>query len=147
MEPKEKKQQRKLLQELLEYHDKGKGLMNLGLFLSGVSAIGLIFPIIFLWLAVREIFLMYPNITLTHELQNYVYLSAIIAISSMILYCIGLLCTHKVAFTVAKNIRYKSLSHLMELPLGYFQKSGSGKLRRLISDSAGRTETYIAHQL
>lgn len=143
----DKKEKRKLLQELLEYYPKGKGLMNLGLLLSGISAIGLIFPIIFLWFAVKEIFLMYPTITLTQELENYVYLSVIIAIVSMLIYCIGLLCTHKVAFAVAKNMRYKSLSHLMELPLGYFQKSGSGKLRRLISDSAVRTETYIAHQL
>lgn len=39
------------------------------------------------------------------------------------------------------------MSHLMTLPLGYFQDSGTGKLRRTISDSATGTETYIAHQL
>ena len=39
------------------------------------------------------------------------------------------------------------MSHLMKLPLGYFNETGSGKLRRVISDSATLTETYLAHQL
>ncbi len=41
-------------------------------------------------------------------------------------------------------MRYKSITHLMNLPLGYFNQSGSG---RIIDGAASSTETYLAHQL
>ncbi len=40
-----------------------------------------------------------------------------------------------------------SYKHIMSLPLGFFSNIGSGKLCRIINDSAGATETYLAHQL
>ena len=40
-----------------------------------------------------------------------------------------------------------ALHHLAKLPVGYFKQEGSGKLRRIIDDGAGQTETYLAHQL
>ncbi|MFI3254933.1 MAG: ABC transporter ATP-binding protein [Eubacteriales bacterium] len=143
----EKKEKRKVLAELLVYYPKGKGLMNLSLLLSGISAIGLTLPVLFLWLAIEEVFLMYPNVVLTPSLTTYIYASVAVAVGSILIYCISLLCSHKVAFAVAKAMKYETMSHLMNLPLGYFQDSGSGKLRRTISDSATRTETYLAHQL
>ncbi len=142
-----KKEKRKILAELLVYHPKSKGFMQLGLFLSALSAVGLMLPVVFLWLAVENVFYQYPNIVLTPELKSYVYFSVGSAVTGMLLYCLALLCTHKVAFSVARQIKYHTMAHLMNLPLGYFQESGSGKLRRTISDSARRTEDYMAHQL
>lgn len=143
----EKKAKRKVLEELLVYYPKGKGIMNISLCLSGISAIGLTLPVVFLWLAIEEVFLMYPNVVMTPTLSAYIYASVAVAVGSILIYCISLLCSHKVAFAVAKQMKYDSMSHLMNLPLGYFQDSGSGKLRRTISESATRTETYLAHQL
>lgn len=142
-----KKEKRKLLEELLVYYPKGKGVMHFGLLLSALSAVGLMLPVVFLWLAVKEVFLMYPDIVLTPTLKTYVYTSVGSAVIGMSLYCFALLCTHKVAFAVAREMKYATMSHLMKLPLGYYQGEGSGKLRRTISDSAQRTESYIAHQL
>ncbi len=143
----EKKVKRKVLDELLVYYPTGRGIINISLLLSGISAIGLTLPLVFLWLAIQEVFLMYPNIVMTPRLSSYIYGSVAVAVGSMLLYAISLLCSHKVAFAVAKQMKYETMSHLMKLPLGYFQDSGSGKLRRTISDSATRTETYLAHQL
>ncbi|MFI3249484.1 MAG: ABC transporter ATP-binding protein [Eubacteriales bacterium] len=142
-----KKEKRSLLAELLVYDPKGKAFMLLGLTLSAVSAVGLMLPVIFLWFGVREVVTMYPDIVMTETLRTYIYSSIVVAIVSLLLYCIALLCTHKVAFSVAKNMKFQTMSHLMSLPLGYFQESGSGKLRRTISDAASSTENYLAHQL
>lgn len=38
-------------------------------------------------------------------------------------------------------------NHVAVLPLGVIEQFGSGKLRRIISETAGTTETYLAHQL
>lgn len=35
----------------------------------------------------------------------------------------------------------------MDLPLGYFNATGSGKIRRTLRENVGKTETYLAHQM
>lgn len=40
-----------------------------------------------------------------------------------------------------------AVEHVKELPIGPIENMGSGKLRKIISDSAAATETYLAHQL
>ena len=44
-------------------------------------------------------------------------------------------------------MRKAALHHVVLLPLGYFSKEGSGKLRKIIDEAAASTETYLAHQL
>ena len=90
---------------------------------------------------------MYPNFSITPTLKNYSYMAVIFSVISILIYFAALMCTHIAAFRIAKNMRYQTMSHLMKLPLGYFNETGSGKLRRIISDSASLTETYLAHQL
>mgnify|MGYP001262132233 FL=1 len=58
-----------------------------------------------------------------------------------------LMCTHISAFRTAKNLRMSALKHIVKLPLGYFNTIGSGKLRRIIDESSGQTESFLAHQL
>ena len=66
---------------------------------------------------------------------------------SMLIYFGALMCTHLSAFRTARNMKTAALHHLAELPIGYLRGTGSGKLRRIIDDGAGQTETYLAHQL
>ena len=44
-------------------------------------------------------------------------------------------------------MRKEAISHLMSLPLGYFDLHASGELRRTIDGSAGDTENLLAHIL
>ena len=61
----------------------------------------------------------------------------------ILLYVSGLLCSHLAAFRIASNMRKKALHHAVQLPLGYFAKEGSGKLRKIIDEAAASTETYL----
>ncbi|UTR16547.1 ABC transporter ATP-binding protein/permease [Salipaludibacillus sp. LMS25] len=142
-----KKKSQSLLRTLLAFGGNYKYLTLIGMFLSGVSAIVSLFPIVFIWLSVKEIFSKYPSIVVTDSLIRYSWLTLGSTIGAMIIYFFALMCTHLAAFRIAKNMRVRAISHLMTLPLGYFNKEGSGKLRRIISDSAAQTETYLAHQL
>lgn len=45
------------------------------------------------------------------------------------------------------NLRLEVSEHLATLPLGFTETFGSGKLRKIIHESTGAAETFLAHQL
>ncbi len=143
----EKQKQKSLLKRLYTFAGGYKHLTNWGMILSGVSAAMSLLPIIFIYRGMSEIIAIYPNITLTDSIVTNAWLAVGSAIGAMIVYLIALMFTHIAAYRIAKNIRKTALKHIMSLPLGFFSNVGSGKLRRIINDSAGATETYLAHQL
>ncbi len=143
----EKHKKQPLLKRLYVFAGNYKHLTNIGMFLSGLSAIITLFPIIFIWKGVSEILTMYPNVTLTDNLLSNAWLAVGTAICAIAVYLAALMCTHVAAYRIAKNMRKATLRHIMTLPLGFFNSKGSGKLRRIISDSAGATEAYLAHML
>ncbi|MFI3174284.1 MAG: energy-coupling factor transporter ATPase [Bacillota bacterium] len=144
-ELKQKKQS--LLKNLMTYSDGLKWYMYLGLFLSAVSAVLLLVPIISVWYGVREVFAVYPNITLTDELLSYAYIAVGSAIASIFIYGCALMLTHWTAFRVARTMKSRAIAKLMDLPLGYFTDTGSGKIRRTLNETIAKTETYLAHQM
>lgn len=70
-----------------------------------------------------------------------------IMVASMLLHVGALLCTHVSAFRVQGAMRSRMMRHVLTLPLGIFDKEGTGKIRRIVNDSSAATETYIAHNL
>lgn len=48
---------------------------------------------------------------------------------------------------MATNLRLTVTGHLAKLPLGFTESFGSGRLRKIIQESTGAAETYLAHQL
>ena len=44
-------------------------------------------------------------------------------------------------------MRIEITEYIAKLPLGFTDSFGSGRLRKIISDSTGAAETYLAHQL
>ncbi len=143
----EKQKRKPLLSRLYAFAGIYKYLTTLGMVLSGVSAVMTLLPIIFIWRGVSEIIAIYPNVSLTDSIVANAWLAVGTAIGAMVVYLIALMCTHIAAYRIAKNMRKTALNHIMILPLGFFTNMGSGKLRRIINDSAAATETYLAHQL
>ena len=80
------------------------------MFLSGVSAIIALLPIVFIWKGVGEVFYLYPNITMTSVLKNNAFMAMGSALLAMLVYFTALLCTHFSAFRIAKNMRVKAIS-------------------------------------
>lgn len=69
------------------------------------------------------------------------------AILGMIIYMAGLMCSHIAAFHVQAQMRTAMMNHIMTLPLGYIESEGTGKIRKIVTDSSAATETYLAHTL
>ncbi len=136
-----------VLQRLFKYAGNYKYLTIAGMVLSGISAVFTLLPIIYIWKVIREVVMSYPDISLTQSVSQNAWLAVAFAIGAMVVYLGALLFTHVAAYRIAKNMRKKALAHIMTLPLGFFTSNGSGKLKRIINDSAGATETYLAHQL
>lgn len=80
-------------------------------------------------------------------MPHYGWMAVLFAVSSLLIYIGGLMCSHIAAFRVATNIRIEAVEHIAKLPLGFTDRFGSGKLRKIINDSTAATETYLAHQL
>lgn len=57
------------------------------------------------------------------------------------------MCSHIAAFHVQAQMRTAMMNHIMTLPLGYIESEGTGKIRKIVTDSSAATETYLAHTL
>ena len=136
-----------VLKKLFAYAGKYKYLTILSIIFSVISAIMLLMPFIWIWKVIDVILDVYPNYSQGDVAIQYGYYALICAVIGILLYVAGLLCSHLAAFRIASNMRKAALHHVVLLPLGYFSREGSGKLRKIIDEAAASTETYLAHQL
>ena len=142
---KEKKQND--ISVLLGYAGRYKGLMFLGLGLSGIAmALGMA-PYICIWLAIRDLIAVSPNWPEATGIARYGWMAFAFAFSGIAVYFAALMCTHLAAFRTASNIRKQGMAHLMKAPLGFFDSNASGLLRNRLDGAAADTETLLAHNL
>lgn len=132
---------------LLSYSGNYKYLTILGTIFSGLSAISLLIPYIYIWKVVNALLMVAPNFANAQNLESYAITAFLYALLGIILNFAGLMCTHISAFKNEKNMKDITLKHLLKLPLGYFSNQTSGGLRKIIDYSTSKTETFLAHQL
>lgn len=135
------------LNRLLTYSGKYKILTYLSWVLSAASAIIALLPFWYIWRILKEVIEVSPNYENATNITHYGWMAVLFAIISVLVYICGLMCSHLSAFRIATNLRITMANHIATLPLGKIEQFGSGKLRRTISETAGATETYLAHQL
>ncbi len=132
---------------LLDYAGSHRGLTFLGLALSAVSMLLSMAPYICVWLVVRELIAVAPDWTRAQSITQYGWLAFAFAVAGIVLYFLGLMCTHLAAFRTAANIRKRGVAHVMQAPLGYFDANASGLIRGRLDAAAADTETLLAHNL
>ena len=115
--------------------------------LAVISALIALLPFVYIWKIIKEVLDVAPNFSSATGLVHYGIMAMIFAIVSFLVYISALMCSHLAAFRVATNMRVAVTEHIAKLPLGFADSFGSGKLRKIINDSTGATETYLAHQL
>ena len=128
--------------ELLSFAGKYKLFTYASWFLSGISSLLYIIPLWFIWrIACSVLF------SLGLDIPRYGLYALISSILAMTVYISALMCSHKAAFRIARNIRVKLLHHIASLPLGVAESFGTGRLRRIVLETSGEAENYLAHQL
>ena len=115
--------------------------------LSAISALVALVPFLHIWMILRDVLEAAPNYAQAVNIPRYGWMAVLFAAGSYLIYICALLCSHLAAFRVATNLRLAAVEHLAKLPLGFVERYGSGRLRKVIQESTGAAETYLAHQL
>lgn len=135
-----------VLKRLTPYMGKKKILFPIALTLSGLSAVLNLLPFVFIWLIVREIFKNPQNINV-QSVSFYAWMTLGSALVSMLAYFLALMSSHLAAFRVEVGMRKTAMEKIINMPLGFFDKNSSGKMRKIIDDNASQTHTFLAHQM
>lgn len=135
------------LQRLLGYAGKRGILTYFSWILSAASALLALVPFYFIWRILKEVIEVSPDFGKAVNVTRYGWLAVIFAAAAILVYIGGLMCSHLSAFRIATNLRIDLTKHIATLPLGTTESFGTGKLRRIVSETAGAAETYLAHQL
>lgn len=143
-QPKTKNQS--ILKKLMPYVGNKKYLFSLSLFLSALSSVLGLLPFVFLWLIAKELFTDTDAVTF-QSVQYYAWLTLISAFVAMLVYFLALMSSHLAAFRVEVGMRKVGMQRVISMPLGFFDKTQSGKMRKIIDDNASQTHTFLAHQL
>ncbi|MDR2038856.1 MAG: ABC transporter ATP-binding protein/permease [Bacteroidales bacterium] len=134
------------LKKLRQYAGKRKLLFPLSMLLSAISALAGMLPFVLIWFIVKELFNT-EDISSSGNITTYAWWAAGSAIVSLLLYFAALMCSHLAAFRVESNLRYEAMQKIVRMPLGFFDKNTSGRIRKIIDDNAGVTHSFLAHQL
>lgn len=135
------------LSRLIQFAGTHKYLTYLSWILAVVSALFSLLPFWYIWQIMRAVLETDSEFSHPEIMTGYGWAAVGFAAAAVILYILALLCAHLAAFRVATNIRLKLSEHIMTLPLGKLETFGSGRLRRIITETSGSVETYLAHQL
>lgn len=135
------------LSRLMGYAGRHRFLTYSSWILSALSALIALVPFWYIWQMLREVLAVYPAFSQAQNLSHYGWMAVAFALLSMVIYMVALLCSHIAAFRVAATLRSLTMHHIAKLPLGFAERFGSGRLRKIVNESSAATETYLAHQL
>lgn len=135
------------LSKLLAYAGKFRYLTITSWILSVISAWLALVPFYYIWRIMKEVLSVAPDFSKAVHLKEYGWAAVGFAILSMLVYVCALMCSHLAAFRVQANIRTSLMRHILTLPMGFLDKDGTGKIRKIVNESSAATETYLAHQL
>lgn len=135
------------LSKLFAYAGKFRYLTIASWILSVISAWLALVPFYYIWRIMKEVLSVAPDFGKAAHLKEYGWAAVGFAILSMLVYVCALMCSHLAAFRVQANIRTSLMRHILTLPMGFLDKDGTGKIRKIVNESSAATETYLAHQL
>ena len=135
------------LSRLLSYAGRYRNFTYASWILSAVSALIALVPFWYIWKIIKEVLEVSPNFTEAENIVSNGIWAVVFAFLSFLVYTGGLMCSHIAAFRIATNMRIDLAEHIAKLPLGFVDSFGSGRLRKIVNDSTGAAETYLAHRL
>ena len=145
---KEKRSQKESnFSRLMDYAENYRYFTYISLVLSAVSSALALLPFYYIWKIIKEVLDVMPNFENATGIVKNGVTAVVFAALSMLIYIVALMCSHTSAFRVQANMRKQMMHKIIQLPLGEIEKFGSGKLRKIVNDCSGATETYLAHQL
>ena len=136
------------LARCMELASDRKGLVFLAAVLSSLAAIASFIPYIAVYLMIRQVLGVYPELErLDMALvmrDGWLALAGIAC--NILLYFLAIFCSHLAAFGTLYDLKLLFAEHITKIPLGYHLMIGSGRLRKIMDDNIESVEGFIAHQ-
>ena len=142
-----KTKKKSAMSRLMKIAGKHKYFSYASCVLAVISAWIALIPFYNVWRIIREVLEVRPDYSKAVHITTYGWQAVGFALLAMVLYIGALMCSHKAAFRVQANMRTTMMEHIMQLPLGYVESEGTGKIRKIVMDSSAATETFLAHNL
>lgn len=142
-----KEKKKSTMTVLMHYAGDHKYFTYASAVLASVSALIALIPFYDVWRIIKEILEVRPDFSKAVNISSYGWQAVGFALLSMVFYIAALMCSHKAAFRVQANMRISMMQHIMKLPLGYVEAEGTGKIRKIVTDSSAATENFLAHNL
>lgn len=142
-----KEKKRNSFSVLMYYAGSNKYFLYAAVVLAVISAWIALIPFYDIWRIIKEVLEVRPNFSEAVNISRYGWQAVGFALLGMVFYIAALMCSHKAAFRVQANMRIDMMKHIMKLPLGYVEAEGTGKIRKIVTDSSSATETFLAHNL
>nr|WP_319494453.1 ABC transporter ATP-binding protein [uncultured Desulfobacter sp.] len=134
------------LLKLQTYMGGRKAFLPGALALSAMSSLMGMLPFIFIWLIAGELFKSKADVS-RELIDTYAWYAMGTAVGGVCLYFLALMLSHLAAFRAETNMRRQAMQKIVQLPLGFFDTTTSGRIRKIIDDNASITHTFIAHQM
>ena len=142
-----KEKKKSTLAKLMPFAKNHKYFIYVSCVLAFMSALIALIPFYEIWKMIKEVLVVRPDFSKAIHIQSYGWKAVGFSLLSMVFYIASLMCSHKAAFRIQANMRIYMMEHIMKLPMGYIESQGSGKIRKIVVESSGATETFIAHNL
>ena len=136
----QEKKKNDVMSVINSYAGSHRHLIKLGRCLGAISAFVAMVPFMYIWLIIKTA-LEGKDLD---GIRSLGWQAVLITICGMLIYIGALMCTHKAAFRVQANMRKSLMKKIMALPLGVFDKEGTGKIRRIVNDTTAATETFMS---
>ncbi len=142
-----KEKKKSVISTLMQYAGAHRFLTYSSWVLASISAVLALCPFYFIWRLIKEVLLCNGDFSNAQGLKVYGWYAVLSSLVSILIYIAALMCSHLSAFRIKTNLTIHVMNHIMTLPLGLVQKEGSGKIRKIVVDSTGAAESFLAHSL
>ena len=127
----------------------GRWLIYLSMALSALSSACSFVPFVAVYLVVADVVAVYPDFAALDAARmaglGWMALGGVAG--NIGLYLAALLCAHSAAFDAEYNLKLQITEHLGRIPLGRLEELGTGRVGKVMDESVGAIEGFLAHSL
>ncbi len=127
----------------------GRWLIYLSMALSALSSVCSFVPFVAVYLVVADVVAVYPDFAALDAARmaglGWMALGGVAG--NIGLYLAALLCAHSAAFDAEYNLKLQIVEHLGRIPLGRLEALGTGRVGKVMDESVGAIEGFLAHSL
>ena len=135
---------KKSIKDIISYSEIKKGQLVGGILFVSLGMLLSICPILVIYKVIKSLFL-YGKLE-DSTIQFCIYGLAAVMLAYCLIYIGGILC-HRFSYVLIANLKKKILSHIGNLPLGFFTGDNKSKIRQVLGADMNQIEGYFSHQL